>query len=184
MVSRIESCSVGGQVLVSQSVADEAGDILRIDGQRDVRPKGAEGNLRIYEIGGIGGQHNLVLEGKEPKIRSLARSIPVDCRLLLDKTITDDVFHGEILGLSKESAELALDRPVEILSDIKLNLLGVGEKLAARDVYAKIMRHKGADAPHYAIRFTSVPPEIAAYLAAHREYAGAPEQERAGAGQS
>lgn len=184
MASRIESCSVGGQVLVSQSVVDEAGDALCIDGQRDVRSKGAEGDLRIYEIGGIGGQHNLVLEEKEPEISSLARSIPVDCRLLLDKTITDDAFRGEILGLSKKSAELALDRPVHILSDIKLNLLGVGEELTARDVYAKVMRHKGADAPHYVIRFTSVPPEIAAYLAAHREYAGAPEQERAGAGQS
>ena len=177
MASRIESCSVGGQVLVSQSVIDEAGDVLRIDGQRDVHPKGAEAALRIYEIGGIGGAHNLVLEETEPEPRPLARRIAVECRLLVDKTVADEGFRGEMLGLSKNGAELALDRPVESLWDLKLNLRSAGEELAARDFYAKVMRRSGGEALRYVIRFTSIPPEIASYLAAHREYAVAADRQ-------
>ncbi len=177
LASRIESCAVGGQVLVSQSVIDEAGDVLRIDGQRDVRPKGAEMTLRIHEIGGIAGPHNLVLEEKEPEPTPLARGIPVDCRLLLDKNVTDEGFRGEMVGLSRTSAELALGRPVESLCDLRLNLRSAGEELAARDFYAKVMQRSARDALRYVVRFTSVPPEISAYLAAHREYAGAPERQ-------
>jgi adenylate cyclase len=179
MASRIESFSVGGQVLVSQAVVDAAGDVLCIDGQRDVRPKGAEAALRVYEVGGIGAPHNLALEATEPAPAPLPRSIPVDCRLLLDKTITEDGFRGELVALSKKSAELVLDRPMELLSNLRLNLTGASEELAARDAYAKVMRHSSDGAAHYVIRFTSLPPEVAAYLAAHREYAAAPEEEAA-----
>lgn len=51
MTSRIESYSVGGQILISESVRREAGEILRIDAQREVHPKGAETPLKIYEVG-------------------------------------------------------------------------------------------------------------------------------------
>ena len=122
---------------------------------------------------------NLDVE-KEPEIGTLARGIPVDCRLVVDKIVSDDVFRGEILGLSKKSAELALDRPVEILLNIRLNLTRLGEELATRNVYAKVIRRTGDDAPRYVIHFTSIPPEIAAYLAAHREFAGVPGQEESG----
>lgn len=62
MTSRIESYSVGGQVLVSESVRYEAGEILRVDSERVVFPKGSETPLKIYEIGGIAGQYNFALE--------------------------------------------------------------------------------------------------------------------------
>ena len=69
MTSRIESYSVGGQILVSESVRQAAGDVLRIDGQRDVQPKGSETPLRIYEVGGIGGRFNLALADRVPELR-------------------------------------------------------------------------------------------------------------------
>ncbi|MBW1941696.1 MAG: hypothetical protein JRJ51_02545, partial [Deltaproteobacteria bacterium] len=62
MASRIESYTVGGQVLISESVKREAGDILRIDNRMDVLPKGAQAPLSIYDVGGIGGDYNLALD--------------------------------------------------------------------------------------------------------------------------
>jgi len=67
MTSRIESYSVGGQVLISESVKRDAGDILRIDDRMDVLPKGAQSPLPIYDIGGIAGQFNLALHEKAPE---------------------------------------------------------------------------------------------------------------------
>ena len=77
MASRIESYTVGGQVLISESVRKEAGDMLRIDAQRDIRPKGSEAPLRIYEVGGIGGAYDLALETKESPPIHLAQTIPL-----------------------------------------------------------------------------------------------------------
>ncbi|NVM25550.1 MAG: adenylate/guanylate cyclase domain-containing protein, partial [Desulfobacterales bacterium] len=61
MTSRIESYTVGGQILVSESVRKEAGEVLRIDDQMEVHPKGAETPFTIYNVGGISGRYNLTL---------------------------------------------------------------------------------------------------------------------------
>ena len=55
MTSRIESYTVGGQILISESVMKTVGDQLRIDSQQEVLTKGAEHPINIYEVGGISG---------------------------------------------------------------------------------------------------------------------------------
>jgi adenylate cyclase len=56
---RIESYSMGGQVLISDSTRKECGSILQIVNQMDVIPKGFKKSITIYEIGGIHGDYNL-----------------------------------------------------------------------------------------------------------------------------
>lgn len=80
MTSRIESYTVGGQILISESVRRRAGDMLRIDEQRDVIPKGAETPVRIYEVGGIGAPYHLVLEENDPAPVALKKKVPLRSR--------------------------------------------------------------------------------------------------------
>ena len=87
MTSRIESYTVGDQILISESVRKEAGDILRIDAQRDLLPKGSETPLRIYEVGGIAGGYNLALEKKDPSLVILVKEIPIRYTALAGKTL-------------------------------------------------------------------------------------------------
>jgi PAS domain S-box-containing protein len=171
LVSRIESYTVGGQILVSESVRKEAGEILRIDEQREVLPKGTEDPLRIYEIGGIAGNYSLALEGREPALLTLARQIPIRYRMLEGKDVGKKGLEGSILRLSKKSAEVALDAPVKILTNLKMNLGDVDEKLAARDFYGKVIERSGENGQTHVVRFTSVPPEVDAYFQALRQYA-------------
>lgn len=76
MTNRIESYTVGGQILISESARQEAGEVIRIDKRREILPKGVEAPLTIYEVGGIGGQYNLELKGKEPAMVTLVQHIP------------------------------------------------------------------------------------------------------------
>jgi adenylate cyclase len=174
MTSRIESYTVGGQILISKSVRQEAGEVLRINAQRDVLPKGAETPLRIYEVGGIGGEHNLALEGREPALVTLARQIPIRYTTLEGKDVGQKGLQGSVLRLSKNCAEISLDSPVEILTNLKMNLADVDEKLAARNFYGKVIERSGENGQTHAVRFTSVPPEIDAYFQSHRQHAPRP----------
>ncbi len=167
MTSRIESYSVGGQILISESVRQEAGEILRIDAQRDVLPKGAETPLRIYEVGGIAGHYNLALEGKDPTLVALIREIPLRYKVLAGKDVGKKELEGSLVRLSKNCAEITLAGPVSILTNLRMNLGDVDEKLSARDFYGKVIEHSGKKGPTQLIRFTSVPPEIDAYFQAH-----------------
>jgi adenylate cyclase len=87
MTSRIESYTVGGQILISESVRQEVGEILRIDAQQEVLPKGADTPLKIYEVGGIAGHYNLALEAKDPALVTLMREIPLRYTVLEGKDV-------------------------------------------------------------------------------------------------
>ena len=174
MTSRIESYTVGGQVLISESVRQEAGKILRIDAQRDVLPKGSEISLRIYEVGGIAGRFNLALKEKEPVLVNLAQKIAVRYMVLEDKNIGKKGLKGSIVRVSKNCAEIKLSVPVEVMSNLKMNLGDVDEKLSSKDFYGKVIKRSEEKGEIHIVRFTSVPPEIDAYFQALMQYAVKP----------
>ncbi|MGD8471602.1 MAG: adenylate/guanylate cyclase domain-containing protein [Desulfobacteraceae bacterium] len=171
MTSRIESYSVGGQVLISESVRYEAGDILRIDDRREVFPKGAETPLKIYEVGGISGSYNLVLDEGDPTLVTLMRQIPLKYKVLEGKSIGKKELEGFVIRLSKKCAEIVLDGPVEILTNLKMNLMDVDENLLIKDFYGKVVENSVQKEKIHLVRFTSVPSEVDAYFQSHRQHA-------------
>lgn len=170
MTSRIESYTVGGQILISDSVRKEAGDILRIDEQREVIPKGSEAPIKIYEVGGIGAPYNLALEEKISSLVALERQVPLRFIALDGRDAGKEQRKGFFSHLSKKGAEIEVDRPLEPLTNIKMNLGDVSEELASKDFYGKVMECIGRPGHRYTVRFTSTPPEVAAYFQALRQY--------------
>ncbi len=170
MTSRIESYSVGGQILISDSVRHRAGDILRIDEQREVIPKGADAPVKIYEVGGIGAPYNLALEEKEPPLIALGRRVPLLYTALDGKDVGKAQLKGLVSRLSKKGAEIQLKEPLKPLTNIRMNLGDVPEELASRDFYGKVIECTGRDDHRYMVRFTSTSPEVSAYFQALRQY--------------
>jgi adenylate cyclase len=171
MTSRIESYTVGGQILISESVRQGAGEVLRIDAQRDVLPKGSETSLRIYEVGGIAGKFNLVLEKKEPALVSMLRQVPILYTALDAEDMPKKRLQGYLVQLSKNCASIALVGRVEVLTDLKMNLADVGERLSDKDFYGKVIKSSEEKGQIHVVHFTSVPPEVDSYLQALQKYA-------------
>ena len=174
MTSRIESYTVGGQILVSESVHQAAGEVLRIDGQRDVLPKGSESAVRIYEVGGIGGRFNLALEESVPAFVRLAKPIPLRYAVLEGKAAAHADGEGYVPRLASHCVELAVDAALEPMANLKMNLVSASEALAARDFYGKVVRAPAGNGAPAIVRLTSVPPEVDAFLEALRRYAADP----------
>jgi adenylate cyclase len=170
MTSRIESYSVGGQVLVSESVINEAGEILRIDSEREVLPKGAKTPLKIYEVGGISAQYNLALEWKDPPLITLIRQIPLKCQVLEGKAEIERRLDGSVIRLSKKCAEIIIDGQFDVLTNLKMNLIDVDANLAIKHFYGKLIEYTGKNEKSHLVRFTSVPPEIDAYFQSHLQH--------------
>ncbi len=175
MASRIESYTVGGQILVSESVKKEAGDILRIDSQREVFPKGAETPLKIYEVGGIAGRFNLALLEDESTLIPLSHKIPMQYKILRGKDVEKKDKTGSIVSLSTTCADILADEELEVLTNLKMNLVDEEDALAKKAFYGKITVLKDETARKHKIRFTAVPPEVKSYFQALRRYAVAPQ---------
>jgi len=171
MTSRIESYSVGGQILVSASVKKKIGHMLRIDAQQQVSPKGMRSAIWIFEVGGIAGRYNLTLTTHKETLHTLSKEIPFRYLVLEGKNVAAQVWSGAVIRLATNCAEVSLDKAVQALTDLQLVLQGVDQKLSAKPFYGKVIRTKGPTDAAYLIRFTSIPPEIDAYFQAHLQHA-------------
>ncbi len=161
MTSRIESYSVGGQVLVSQAIVDELGDLLRIDDRNEHTAKGLSAPLVIYEVGGIGGPYGLALEKRDEALKPLRQSLVVRWELVSGKHGGDLRGESRVSRLSRTGIEIASAGALHALDDVRLNLVEGSAYVRRGDVYAKVVGQSDGVAR---MRFTAIPPEIVTYF--------------------
>jgi adenylate cyclase len=165
LTARIESYTVGGQILVSKDTLKDAGAIVKVDGKMQVQPKGFEEPITVYDIGGIGGKFNLFLRKAEERLVALSQEIPVQYTVLQGKHLGGKVFQGRLVKLSAHTAEIRSEYPVELLSNLKINLLtGTEQARGLGDIYAKVVERSADSRADLCVRFTGIPPEVAALL--------------------
>lgn len=161
---RIESYTVGGQVLISELTLKEAGSIVKVEGQKEVYTKGVKKPVTIYDVVGIGGEYNLFLKQQEEEFFPLAETIPIQYAILDGKHVSAVMLKGNLVKLSAKGAEVSSQSPVVALSNIKFNLLTPNTPdSASEDIYAKVIEKK-TDNGNFRIHFTSLPPDIEAML--------------------
>ncbi|MGI0486621.1 CHASE2 domain-containing protein [Pantanalinema rosaneae CENA516] len=166
---RIESYTTPGQVLISESTLKAAGAIVQVIDQKEVKPKGVQNPLQIYDVGGITGAYNLYLPQEEEVFVPLPTTIPVIYTELSGKHVGEVMLQGWLVQLSAKGALLKLDDPnsaalPEPLSNLKLNFLPWGDQTTnSDDVYAKVL-DRPADPGGCYILFTAKPPAVATQL--------------------
>ncbi len=77
LTSRIQSYTTGGQILISDATRQEAGQILKLGKQTEVKAKGVEHPITLFELLGIGGKHKLLLPDTVETLVPLADEIPL-----------------------------------------------------------------------------------------------------------
>lgn len=162
MASRIETYTVGGQILISESTAAELGDRLRTRRSFQVLPKGAREALTIHDVVGITGAHELSLPEVISERRRLASGAPAHFIVLEGKDASFAALPAVLLSLDdRGEAELAAAELPAPLANIKFILDGVEDE----DAYAKVLEASQEQAV-FRVRLAAVPPRLAAALAA------------------
>ena len=173
LTSRIESFTVGGQILISDATLADAGEeIVQVNRKMIVEPKGVKHPIAIYDVGGIGGKYNLLLTKKEDVIHPLRETILLSYKVLEDKSLDSHVYHGRLIGLSLSGAEISADRSLPFFTNIKIFLLpipvsnpeGIHEDpdkdIEDQGFYAKVTeRDVGENATFY-VCFTTMPTTV------------------------
>lgn len=128
IAARVESYTVGGQVLATEAVVAAAGDHVEIAGERQVFPKGASQPMRLLDIHGVG-------DARLPERQSTLRPIaPLNVRIrpLLGKDLAPDAVEGVLTGLSEDEGQLSCTVELTLWQNLALEL---GEGVA----FAKVM---------------------------------------------
>jgi adenylate cyclase len=165
---RIESYTVGGQILISESTLKEASLPVEIISERQVQPKGVNQPITIYDVGGIGGDFNLRLKQEEEEFFPLAQAISLHYAVLDGKDVSNTLFKGRLIKLSEKCAEVCCEEiegnlKPSALTNLKMSLFFPDCELSGEDVYAKVSE-KAADKGSFYIRFTNCSPKVTAKL--------------------
>ncbi len=170
---RIESYTVGGQILISESTLKEASLPVEIIGERQVQPKGVNQPITIYDVGGIAGNYNLYLKQQEEEFFPLPQAISLHYAVLDGKDVSNTLFKGSLIQLSEKGAEVCCEEIEDnednlkpsALTNLKMSLFFPDCDISDEDVYAKVSEKPAGKGSFY-IRFTNCSPKVTAKLSA------------------
>ncbi|MBI5494939.1 MAG: response regulator [Deltaproteobacteria bacterium] len=162
LAGRIETYTVGGQVLVADTTAAEVGDQLLTRRTLKMEAKGMKDPITLHDVMGLGGRHNLTLPDDEDPPRALAIPVDVGVIILEGKHLSGAPAPGQVLALSRKSAWLATTPAPVATANLKLHWHAVAGGPSVGEAYAKVM--DVAPDGRALIRFTSVTPEVTAAM--------------------
>lgn len=150
LASRVESLTIGGQVLASAATLAAAPDVALILNERAVPFKGFAELVTVYEIGGIAGNPPVRLPVQAFDCPSLAAPLPVHFEVVDGKHMGNEIEHGLLLALGEKGTRLHTELPLAVYSSVRL-AFQLGE--TAISIYGKVLAPAQDHA--YTLYFTS-----------------------------
>ena len=144
--SRIESYTVGKQILISPAVRERIPQKLEVASEIRVLPKGTEHELVLSHVTGIGEPYNLYFHTKEDTPAPIAEPIPVCFHKLEGKHTQKKTCYGGFVSIGHDGAVLETSVTLNPFDNIVVT--------AGGRLFCKVMDlREGA----YLLHFTSIP---------------------------
>ncbi|ABL05735.1 response regulator [Mycobacterium ulcerans] len=131
LVARIESNTVGGQVLVSESTYHEICAIADTSGSTQVRVKGLTEPITVHDITGLAGRYNLRLPSIDRKVIPLVVPRPTGIAVIENKII-GAAHPAEVVGSGDGAVRVRTGLQVAPFCDLVLDVAGA-------QVFAKVV---------------------------------------------
>lgn len=164
VVSRLESNTIGGQVLISGATLEAVGPVAEIGVPLEVRAKGFAQPIQAFDLRGIGGRHGLWLPIADMQLELVRPPLVIRYQSVKGKTVEEKSRLARIVRASLLGADLQDTRGLEHLENLRIRILKEDGTELEDDIYAKVVdiRQDGVS-----VRFTSLAPEAMAFLEGH-----------------
>jgi adenylate cyclase len=141
LAARIESLSVGGQVLVSDETRKAIGLPAITGRELRFRAKGFEREMLAWELLGIDGADRLLLPDRADTLNKLSPPRPLHCWLVKNKQVIGPPIGGLMLSAGPNRAVIRSEVPMPAFTELRLMLdpeSGGDEPL---EIWAKVLEH-------------------------------------------
>ena len=153
LAARIETFTVGGQVLISEASRRLIEDLISVSGPFEAYGKGVEGAIQVWEVRGLCHHPDLTLPPTVPGLTSLSQPVPARFRLITGKQIASELYQATMAKLSEAGVALATELALDDFAAIQLQLSSpAGEPI---HIDGKVVG-AGEAMHHYIIRFSGL----------------------------
>ena len=156
LAGRIESYTIGGQILISPSVKAAIPYPLTVEREMTVLPKGVGKEIVLSHITGIGGPYNLSISSHQDIPHPLDQVLPICFFLIQDKHTQDQVHFGGFIALGRGTAILKTEASLKVFDNLQIN---AGGKLLC-----KVLDNPDGN---WFLQFTSIPSGFSAWVKSH-----------------
>ena len=158
--ARIESNTVGGQILLGESTYDLIKETVTCDAPQVFMMKGIKRPLVAYAVKRIGPPFNLELKLSETVEIGVQMNLPFRCWKVEHKKIGDSAVSGETVMVGENSITASIVHNFDPLTDIKLVFDFCVEAHCFEDIYAKVLSVKEKDGTYvHQLQITSIDPK-------------------------
>ncbi|MBD3410033.1 MAG: response regulator [Ignavibacteriales bacterium] len=155
ITSRIESYTVGGQILVSEGAYQAVKDKAIIKKSIKVNPKGVRRPIELYDLAGMKEPYNLRVPTFEEPLVALKEPLALSYVELDEKSADHVAFEGRMMEVSKRRALVELKRATTAFTNLKITL----HDHDSEAIYAKVVETLENDGT-CVVHFTYMPDDV------------------------
>lgn len=152
LAGRIESYTVGGDVLISEATRGMITQSLEITREEEVFPKGYRAPITLSNVAGIGGKYAISCRQKIEPPQALCRAANVSFYIIHGKHSDLEPCVGQITALSRMGAVLRTEAPIDRFDNLRIE--------AGGPLFCKVMQRVENG---WQLRFTALPTEFDAW---------------------
>ena len=143
VASRVESATVGGQILLTARTLAELGELARVGPPVALEVKGLSEPLTLHELQGLTGRFARDLAAAAPEAdRQVAVDLGLECWTIDGKVVRPDAVQGRVVRLGRREIHARLPEPPAPLTNVKLRLQYPPPlDRPSEAIYAKVLAH-------------------------------------------
>ncbi|PIE89765.1 MAG: hypothetical protein CR997_09425 [Acidobacteria bacterium] len=158
LTARIESYTVGDQILISKAARDACLVPLAIRSQSEVFPKGCSGSIQILDVEGIQGGPGL--PANREVLTELSVPVPVQYRVLTGKDVNSEEQEGVIVACAKSQVAIVQSEKSPPFTNVKISY-------REHEIYGKVIKQKEENQDDRSlVVLTSLPADVQAFMRA------------------
>ena len=158
--ARIESNSIGGQVLVGESTYDHVREYVKADPAQTAMMKGMKKPLVFYSVFAIDSRYIVMLQSPVGGKIVLPIKLPFQCWKITDKKIELIPLTGETIRMDDHKIDAYIPSGLEVFTDIRLRFDFCLDAHCFEDIYAKsIPIEKAGENSFNRLQITSMDPK-------------------------
>jgi class 3 adenylate cyclase len=165
LTSRIESYTIGGQILAAESTIQDAGGAVHFNGPMESQPKGAATPVTIYDVVGVGAPYDRHLAFRDDPLVPLRTPVAVRFLVLHGKSADGERVSGALVAMSSTVGRIRTSRAVPPLENLKVEL--DGDLLRGVELWGKTVASRppvGEAGASFDVWFVAIPDEVRAVL--------------------